>query len=62
MVDAEIRRLVASETGFKPFERIVAWRFVPKPFEIGDELTATLKIRRHVVTDKYTPLISAMYS
>jgi long-chain acyl-CoA synthetase len=62
MVDAEIRRLVAAETGFKSFERVVAWRFVPKPFEIGDELTATLKIRRHVVTDKYTPLIDAMYS
>jgi long-chain acyl-CoA synthetase len=62
LVDAEIRRLVGGETGFKPFERIGGWRFVPKPFDIGDELTATLKIRRHVVTDKYTPLVSAIYS
>jgi long-chain acyl-CoA synthetase len=62
MVDAEIRRLVGGETGFKPFERIGGWRFASKPFEVGDELTATLKIRRHVVTDKYTPLLAAMYS
>ena len=61
LVDAEVRRLVAGETGFKAFERIGDWRFAPKAFEIGDELTATLKIRRHVVTDKYTPLIKTMY-
>ncbi len=62
LVDAEVRRLVAAETGFKAFERIAAWHFVPKAFEVGDELTATLKIRRHVVTDKYTPLIETIYS
>jgi long-chain acyl-CoA synthetase len=61
LIDAEVRRLVAAETGFKPFERIVAWRFVPKSFEVGDELTATLKIRRHVMTDKYAELVTAMY-
>jgi long-chain acyl-CoA synthetase len=61
MMDAEVRRLVAAETGFKAFERIGEWRFAPKAFEIGDELTSTLKIRRHVVTDKYTPLIAKMY-
>jgi long-chain acyl-CoA synthetase len=62
LVDAEIRRLVGAENGFKPFERIVAWRFVPKPFEVGDEVTATLKIRRHVVTDKYAPVIAEMFA
>lgn len=61
LLDGEIRKMVSSETGFKPFERIGGWRLVTKPFEIGDELTATLKVRRHVVTDKYSPLISEIY-
>jgi long-chain acyl-CoA synthetase len=61
MVDGEIRRLVSAETGFKTFERIVAWRFLPKPFEIGDEMTATFKVRRHIVTDKYIDVIAGMY-
>ncbi len=62
MIEADIRRLVSAETGFKPFERIVAWRFLPKPFEIGDELTTTLKLRRHVVADRYADLVAGMYS
>lgn len=62
LIDREIRRLVSAETGFKPFERIVVWRFLPKPFEIGDELTATLKVRRHVVTDKYADLLHETFA
>lgn len=61
MIDGEIRRLVCAETGFKTFERIVAWRFLPKAFEIGDEMTATLKVRRHVVAAKYADVICEMY-
>lgn len=62
MLDAEIRRLIASETGFKPFERIADWRLLPKTFEVGDELTNTFKIKRHVVTDRYQYLIDSIYS
>jgi long-chain acyl-CoA synthetase len=62
MIEAEIRRLVSAETGFKTFERIVAWRFLPKPFEVGDELTSTLKLCRHVVAARYSGLIDAMYA
>lgn len=61
MVDGEIRRLISAETGFKTFERIVAWRFLPKGFEVGDELTGTFKVRRHVVTEKYDELVREMF-
>jgi long-chain acyl-CoA synthetase len=61
LINAEIKRLVSRETGFKPFEFVLGWRFVPKPFEVGDELTATFKHRRHVITDKYAALIDAIF-
>jgi len=61
VVAGEIRRLVSRENGFKLFEFVLGWRFVPKAFEVGDELTATFKHRRHVIADKYAGLIDAMY-
>jgi long-chain acyl-CoA synthetase len=60
LVDAEVRRLVCAETGFKAFERIAAWRFVPKAFEVGDEMTNTFKLKRHVIAEKYAGLIDGM--
>lgn len=61
LIDAEIRRLIAAETGFKPFERIAVWRFVPQSFEVGDELTNTFKLKRHVITDRYASIIAEMF-
>jgi long-chain acyl-CoA synthetase len=61
MLRLEIRRLVGEATGFKPFERIAAFELIEKPFEVGDELTMTFKLRRHVITDKYGKEIGAMF-
>ena len=61
LVGVEVRRLVSKEHGFKPFETIQGWRFVPKNFEVGDELTPTFKPKRHVITVKYESLIDEMY-
>lgn len=61
LMDAEIRRLVCAETGFKPFERIAVWRFVPRSFEVGDELTNTFKLKRHVITERYENIIGEMF-
>jgi len=61
LLGEEIRRLVNSERGFKPFERIADFRFVTKTFETGDELTNTYKLKRFVIVDKYEPLITEMY-
>ncbi|MFI0347471.1 MAG: AMP-dependent synthetase/ligase [Chthoniobacterales bacterium] len=57
----EIRRLVSSEHGFKPFEKISCWRLLEKPFEVGDELTPTYKLKRHVITEKYAPLLRELF-
>ncbi len=61
LMDAEIRRLVGAETGFKSFERIAVWRFVPRSFEVGDELTNTYKLKRHVITERYPEVIAEMF-
>ena len=61
LMDSEIRRLVGAETGFKPFERIAVWRFVPRSFEVGDELTNTYKLKRHVIVERYPELVAEMF-
>jgi long-chain acyl-CoA synthetase len=61
LIDEEIRNLINHSNGFKSFERIIAWRFVPKAFEVGDEMTNTFKLKRHVITDRYAHLISEMF-
>lgn len=61
LVEKDIRNLVNHSTGFKSFERITAFRFVPKPFEVGDEMTNTFKLKRHVITERYAFLIAGMF-
>lgn len=56
-----IRQTISAANGFKSFERVVDFRLLPKPFETGDELTAKLSVKRHVVTEKYSSLIEDMY-
>ena len=58
----EIARLVSADTGFKTFEKVSVFRILSKAFEQGDELNNTLKVKRHVVTDKYEGLIEEMYN
>jgi long-chain acyl-CoA synthetase len=61
LMEAEVRRLISSDNGFKGFERITDFRFITKTFEAGTELTSTYKLKRHIVTEQYTPLIEEMY-
>lgn len=58
---SEIKRLVNAESGFKAFERIVDVRLLPKGFAPGEELTAKLSVKRHVVQEKYAALIDDIY-
>lgn len=61
-IQSVIKNTISSENGFKSFERIVDFRILPKTFDIGDELTAKLSVKRHVVTEKYSELIDSIYS
>jgi long-chain acyl-CoA synthetase len=61
LIQAEIRRLICAEAGFKSFERLAALELIGKPFEVGDELTMTFKLRRHVITERYADRIEEMF-
>jgi len=58
----EIKNIVTTENGFKAFEKVNDIRLLPKPFEVGDELSAKMSMKRHVITEKYRALIDSMYS
>jgi long-chain acyl-CoA synthetase len=52
-LNKEVKKLINRDTGFKPSEKITKIILVKKKFSIGDELTQTLKIKRHHVEKKY---------
>jgi long-chain acyl-CoA synthetase len=60
-MESEIRRLISLEAGFKSHERVADFRFVTKPFEVGQEMTATYKLKRHVIAKQYASLIDEMF-
>lgn len=58
---AEVKRCISSENGFKRFEHIHGLRLLASPFEVGEEMTNTFKIKRHVVDEKYRSLIQDIF-
>lgn len=56
----EIRRFVSSKTGFKNYELIREFRFLSEAFEVGRELTATLKLKRKKVDELYSKHLASM--
>lgn len=60
-VHNEIQAQVNPKTGFRHFECIFRFKLLPKPFEIGKELTHTLKIRREEVYHEYHHEIDELF-
>ena len=57
----EIQSQVNPKNGFRHFECIFRFTLLPEPFEVGEELTHTLKIRRDVVYHKYHHEIGELF-
>jgi long-chain acyl-CoA synthetase len=62
VVQAEVAALLkVVNAGLDRWEQVKAVRFAPAPTAVGDELTPTMKLRRHVVAVKYRQLIEDLY-
>jgi len=61
-INREIQDRVNGKTGFKAFEQVFRFQLLQQPFEVGEELTQTMKIKRSVVHEKYHRTISQLFS
>lgn len=54
----DMNRILKPKQGFKPHERLQGVIFLEREFALGEELTNTLKKKRHVIEKKYHRLIN----
>lgn len=54
----DINRILRPKQGFKPYEKLQGIIFLDKEFKLGEELTNTLKKKRHVIEKKYRQMIN----
>lgn len=59
-IKGEMNRLLMPKQGFKPHEKLQDIVFLKKEFKLGEELTNTLKKKRHVIEKKYNELINTL--
>ncbi|WP_445637697.1 Long-chain fatty acid--CoA ligase [Nostoc sp. DSM 114161] len=59
----ELNREVQNRPGYRPDDRIGPFKFILEPFSIENGLmTQTLKIRRHIVVERYRDIIDGMFA
>ncbi|WP_375510610.1 AMP-dependent synthetase/ligase [uncultured Nostoc sp.] len=59
----ELNREVQNRPGYRPDDRIGTFKLILEPFSIENGLmTQTLKVRRHVVTERYRDIIDRMFA
>jgi long-chain acyl-CoA synthetase len=60
---SELTKLVQNRPGYRSDDRIGVFRFLETPFSIEDgTLTQSLKLKRHVVMERYRDMINEMFS
>jgi len=60
-VRQEINRLLHHKDGFKTHEKLMNLSFLPEDFKPGEELTNTLKKKRHIIERRYKELIDKLF-
>ncbi len=61
LIMGEIGSRVNPRRGFKLFERINRIRLLPEPFEVGTQITHTLKLKRNVIADMLAHEIEELF-
>jgi len=61
LIDSEVSDLVSTKNGFKTFERLFRFTLLPRPFEVGKELSAKQEVKRHAVNTIYSKEIAALF-
>jgi long-chain acyl-CoA synthetase len=61
LIDFEVNELVSARNGFKSFERIFRFELLPKPFEVGRELSAKQEVKRHAIVEIYHKEVKRLF-
>ena len=61
LVENEIKTRITAANGFRHFERIYKFKLLNESFEVGKELTQTMKLRRSVINEKYKSEIKKLF-
>lgn len=61
LINQEVQSIINTKNGFKSYERIGKVAIIEKDFEIGTELTKTIKLRRSVISKMYAKEIASLF-
>jgi len=61
LITTEVTERISLKTGFKPFERVFKFTLLPKPFELGKELSGKQELLRHRITALYAREIQRLF-
>ncbi|MCL2294222.1 MAG: AMP-binding protein [Spirochaetes bacterium] len=61
IIEKEIKQRISTKNGFKQFEVIFRFKLLPKAFEVGRELTPSMKVKRAVVNELYAKEIKELF-
>ncbi|UER67342.1 AMP-binding protein [Borrelia sp. BU AG58] len=61
-INDEIKKLINKANGFKPFEQILKFTLLEKPFEVGKEMSIKMDIKRNYILSSYRNEIKNLFS
>ncbi|AHH08100.1 AMP-binding protein [Borrelia anserina] len=62
VISDEIKKLISRANGFKPFEQILKFVLLEKPFEVGKEMSVKMDVKRNYILNFYKDEINNLFS